>query len=109
MDKLNCPNCGAPIDVETHKCPYCGTSYFDMSCIDFDEKTPIFLKLKIGDNYLTQKVIPTIGEITFTSEPTYCRSSDGSIMSAFTTNNYMTTNISFESLPWDGRLGYIET
>lgn len=37
MKKLNCPNCGAPFEIETHKCPYCGTSYFDMGCIDFEK------------------------------------------------------------------------
>ena len=27
----NCPNCGAPLEAEVNKCPYCGTSYFDFS------------------------------------------------------------------------------
>lgn len=46
----NCENCGAPIDMETDKCPYCGTSYFDFSNIEIDApivlKPPIILKLK---------------------------------------------------------------
>ena len=31
-EKLNCPNCGAPIAAE--KCPYCGAVIYDFSCID---------------------------------------------------------------------------
>lgn len=31
MSKYNCVNCGAPIDYEQVKCPYCGTYYFDLS------------------------------------------------------------------------------
>ena len=31
MSKYNCVNCGAPIDYELSKCPYCGTYYYDLS------------------------------------------------------------------------------
>ena len=34
----NCINCGAPIEHNTTKCPYCNTSYFDFTNIDFDNK-----------------------------------------------------------------------
>ena len=27
MTKLNCPNCGAPIDIHRKDCEYCGTPY----------------------------------------------------------------------------------
>jgi len=36
MANRNCPNCAAPYDAALNKCPYCGTSYFDMSCIDIN-------------------------------------------------------------------------
>ena len=38
----NCPNCGAPITSE--KCPYCGTVFYDFSCIDFT--SPTYIKIK---------------------------------------------------------------
>ena len=47
MDR-NCPNCAAPYDVNLNKCPYCGTNYFDISCIDIDSFEPFYLKLKKG-------------------------------------------------------------
>ena len=40
MNKLNCPNCGAPINPDNNKCSYCGTSYFDLSSIDVDTGKP---------------------------------------------------------------------
>ena len=27
MTRLNCPNCGAPIDIHRRDCEYCGTPY----------------------------------------------------------------------------------
>lgn len=57
----NCPNCGAPYDNEPTKCAYCGTSYFDLSCIPLNE--PFYLKLNVGTKekpqIVTQKVYTT--------------------------------------------------
>ena len=57
MASKNCPNCAAPYDVSLNKCPYCGTSYFDMSCIDINSLEPFYFKLKIGDMMVTSKVV----------------------------------------------------
>lgn len=57
MASKNCPNCAAPYDVGLNKCPYCGTSYFDMSCIDINSLEPFYLKLKMGDMMVTSKVV----------------------------------------------------
>ena len=57
MKQRNCPNCGAPYNVELSICPYCGTSYFDMSAIDIGEGCPFYLKLKMDNMIFTSKVI----------------------------------------------------
>ena len=57
MKQRNCPNCGAPYKVELNTCPYCGTSYFDMSALNIDERRPFYLKLKVNDKIFTSKVI----------------------------------------------------
>ena len=57
MASKNCPNCAAPYDVSLNKCPYCGTSYFDMSCIDINSLEPFYIKLKMGDMIVTSKVV----------------------------------------------------
>lgn len=44
-DKLNCPNCGAPITEE--RCPYCGTLFYDF--VNIDPKNPIYLRIKLQD------------------------------------------------------------
>ena len=62
MSNRNCINCGAPFDVELNKCPYCGTSYFDMSCLDFDSGKPFARQIKTKrtgkDCFITQMIRP---------------------------------------------------
>ena len=64
MKKLNCPNCGAPINPDTNKCSYCGTSYFDLSAIDMSSSKPFYLKIKIGKNIITQLVVPNLSNLS---------------------------------------------
>lgn len=70
MDR-NCPNCGAPYDADLSKCPYCGTSYFDMSCIDIGERRPFYLRLRYGDYILTAKVVAELTTIEQCTNPIY--------------------------------------
>lgn len=70
MDR-NCPNCGAPYDVSLSKCPYCNTSYFDMSCIDVGERKPFYLKLKYGGCIITARVIAELQTIEQRSDSIY--------------------------------------
>lgn len=46
MQGRNCPNCGAPLDKDVCKCPYCNTSYFDISSINLDAGEPFYLKVR---------------------------------------------------------------
>ena len=57
MASKNCPNCAAPYDVSLNKCPYCGTSYFDLSAIDINNTEPFYLKIKSGNVTYTSKVV----------------------------------------------------
>lgn len=98
MKNRNCPNCGSPYDTELNKCPYCNTSYFDMSCIDIDNNEPFYMKIKVGDKVVTQKVIAELGGIEIKYEPVYAYNSFGRIM-AFNGGCNCTTNISFRAIP----------
>ena len=49
----NCENCGAPIDMETDKCPYCGTSYFDFSNIEINASAILKLKYQ-GQSFIAK-------------------------------------------------------
>lgn len=103
--KYNCPNCGAAVEYDLHKCPYCGTSYFDMSCIDFEQETPVYLKLKLklnqGGNpfYITQLVIPRLTDITFNSDCVEYTNHYGQVINRMRTQNRITTNLSFSAIP----------
>ena len=73
MLNRNCPNCAAPYNIELNKCPYCGTSYYDLSALDFTTREPFYLKIKTEMNgmtcYITQLVCPRVDlSIDFSSE-----------------------------------------
>jgi hypothetical protein len=103
--KINCPNCAAPIEPELNKCPYCGTTYFDMSCIDFENEKPFYLKIKTkykGFNcYITQFVKPkltTIEQSYSTNDITGGRGNLTILRETF--EEGLTTNISFSGIPF---------
>lgn len=53
MRDRNCPNCGAVLEIDKVKCPYCGTSYFDLSAIPARE--PFFARVKDGERIMLVK------------------------------------------------------
>ena len=55
MKSRNCPNCGAVIDNEHIKCPFCGTMYFDLSVMPIND--PFFLKIRTDKGIVSSKVI----------------------------------------------------
>ena len=100
----NCLNCGAPFDVNTEKCLYCGTSYYDMSAIDINSGKPFMLKIKtmLGGNecYITQLVraMPDMS-IEISSETVDCTDSRGCVVQTMMSNQTCTTNITFQAVP----------
>ena len=99
MSKLNCPNCGAPISTVDNKCPYCNTSYFDLSSIDINNNEPFYLKIRMGKMTLTQlvKVLPDMSINLESNSCSICNSS-GDKLYEFTTSNNMFINLNFEAI-----------
>lgn len=65
MKRTNCVNCGAAIDVEATKCPFCGTNYFDLTAVDLCSREPFALKMRVYTHdgkkaILTQLVVPNL-------------------------------------------------
>lgn len=58
----NCPNCGGVIRLDADKCPFCGTPYYDISCIPLNK--PFVLRFKIGEKTIVQKVYTEGVEVT---------------------------------------------
>lgn len=106
MTQRNCPNCAAPYNIELNKCPYCGTSYYDLSALDLTTQEPFYLKIKVDINgspcYITQLVRPKIDvSIEFNSNDIYCYDGAGDRLATFTKERYLTTNLSFEAVVTD--------
>lgn len=100
----NCPNCGAEYRLEDVKCPYCESLYFDMSCIDFTNHKPMFLKLKVPygdkDTYVTQCVMPSLGNITICNDTVDAVDSSGMVIKRFTRGRNVTTEVKFDAIPY---------
>ena len=101
LSKRNCPNCSAPYDINFNKCPYCGTSYYDLSALDFTTQEPFYLKIKSEINgmpcYITQLVRPKIGlSMEFSNESVDIQSRNKT--RSFVRNNSLITNIQFEAI-----------
>lgn len=88
----NCINCGAPIESETVKCPFCGTSYFDFTNIDLG--SPVMLKIKHNDKILLVKAMCTSMSITSMPETVSCDRL-GSMLDRVVTNMHREIDISF--------------
>ena len=100
MNRKNCPNCGAPYDVELNTCPYCKTSYFDMSCIDMEDRKPFYLKLKINGMVFISKVITDPStSTTFKQEDKTISDMSGNIILRETIDKYIDIDMRFHSVP----------
>lgn len=114
MKNKNCPNCGAVYTLEDVKCPYCGTLYFDMGCLDLSENTPVFIRYKlpydknrncvssIGDSYayVTQCAIPRFDTIEMTYDTTDCVDWSGRVYKKYYNGARCRTNLIFEAIPF---------
>lgn len=50
MSKTNCINCGAVKDTSEIKCPFCGTTYLDLTAIDFASGDPVVCEFVLPNN-----------------------------------------------------------
>lgn len=94
-----------PYDSSLNKCPYCNTSYFDMSAIDIYEDKPFYLKLKVGNMIFTSmvRVKPDV-IISLSSDSVDIISNKGNVLNKIITNRTVNIDIGFESVVNDGRL-----
>ena len=99
MNERNCPNCGAPYKTELSTCPYCGTSYFDMSAIDINDCKPFYLKLKIGNMVFTSKVVVASDiQMNFQEDTRSFMGKFGEKIGEIVVNRYMDIDMRFRSI-----------
>jgi len=99
MTHRNCPNCGAPYEVELSRCPYCNTAYFDLTTIDIDHREPFFLKLRCNGMLITQLVVPMSAELESSAEEVVCSGHGGPLVS-FIESRTLTTNLELIAQPF---------
>lgn len=63
-DRLNCPNCGAPI--VNGKCDYCGAIFLDFANINVGDLT--YLNVRINDKILFLKTVTNSVTLNMSSE-----------------------------------------
>ena len=64
MSMTNCVNCGSAKDIYAKVCPFCGTSYFDLTDIDLDQRHPCVVRFKFQDHIFQMKAFVGLAEIT---------------------------------------------
>lgn len=113
MMQRNCPNCGAPYDVELNKCPYCGTSYFDMSAIDMEMHEPFFLKIRTqvggAPACITAKVVPSLVTIEANSDEEVSYGYGGAKMWSFIKDRNIDFGLKLRAVEDKGTLCVVET
>lgn len=97
--KTHCPSCAAPLEIGEVKCPYCGTTYYDLSAIDFNSNEPIFLTIKKDNMLITQKVKPQTFSFESSCDEVFATDSLGHKVMALKTNMTLDTNITFTAIP----------
>lgn len=106
MSKTNCINCGAAKDTAEIRCPFCGTTYLDLTAIDFSSDAPVVCKFVLPDQYRVDGIDGKL-IMTTTARPKLEKLSvngETQILGraySFTTQRSMKIGISFEPVPTD--------
>lgn len=104
MEGKNCPNCGAVYTLEDIKCPYCGTLYYDLTAIDFTKNEPVFIKMRVPNGSqvmdITQCAYPRLGDINVSYDTVDVTNHSGFVVKRFNRGCNMTTNITFDAVPF---------
>lgn len=67
MSMTNCPNCGSAKDPQISVCPFCGTSYFDLTDIDLGKRSaPALVRFKYNNTIFSMKAFVRMAEFTIT-------------------------------------------
>lgn len=95
MSMTNCVNCGSAKDIDAKVCPFCGTSYFDFTDIDLDQRHPCIVRFKFKDNIFSMKAFVGMAEFTYAPITMDITSLDDCWNRRITTNHDVRANIEF--------------
>lgn len=94
-EKLNCPNCGAPI--ESTQCPYCGTVFYDFTVMNFDK--PTYIRIHYNGQYMVFRALARSMNVTMHPDE-YVYYADNSAYAQMS-SRAMDVTIDFSVLPDD--------
>lgn len=96
MSMTNCVNCGSAKEVKAAVCPFCGTSYFDLTDIDLNERRhPCVVRFKYNDNIFQMKAFVGLAEFTIVPEVIDVSSLDSTIPRYLHARNDVRASIEF--------------
>lgn len=100
---VNCVNCGAAIEHSTIKCPFCGTSYFDFTHIDFNTDKPIAVKFKLPGDYIFSCLArPRLDELSVKDETVCAVDCWGSPIITLNSHKSAEASVYFDLIAQDG-------
>lgn len=102
MSKTNCINCGASKDIDEIKCPFCGTTYLDLTAIDFDSGKPVVCEFVMPSIFrggkrmvMSMLAIPQLDQITATANTIDITGGAGYKIAQVTTGYDVNIGVSF--------------
>lgn len=108
MSKTNCINCGAAKDTSEIKCPFCGTTYLDLTAIDFASGDPVVCQFVLPNNVrignsdgrviMSMLAVPQLDEISQTANTIDITGCGGRRISSITTGYNINVGVSFRPI-----------
>lgn len=106
MSKTNCVNCGAAKEIWQLKCPFCGTTYLNMTDIDFTSDDPVACEFVLPYSkdrvVMTMLARPRLREITMESNPVTVYGYGGRPLCSVNTGYEMNIGIEFQPVERPG-------
>lgn len=118
MSKTNCINCGAAKDTSEIKCPFCGTTYLDLTAIDFSSNKPVVCEFVLphsigttyqdGDIVCKEKTImrmfavPRLGEMSVRNNYITVTGGCGDPIATFCDRTEVNVGVSFQPVKKPG-------
>ncbi len=106
LSKTNCINCGAAKDTSEIKCPFCGTTYLDLTAIDFDSGNPVVCQFVLpnqsrrgdydGRFIMSMLATPVLEEITTQANTVDVSGALGTHIASFVTSYDINIGVSFK-------------
>lgn len=97
--RTNCVNCGAAIDTDINKCPFCGTSYYDLTAIDFDSKDPVACSFRMphsnGKLIMTMLAVPSLEDVSMETQTADILSPMGYKLAVYDISRSMNIGVKF--------------